>query len=55
MRGSRLRLIRLYLRVLPLHMLGLLSFGLANLWAGSCQYACAAAFYKDMMTQPGDV
>lgn len=49
MRGNKMRLFRLYLRVLPLHLLGLFSFGLANIWAGCCQYACVAAFYKDMM------
>ncbi|MDO5132914.1 MAG: DUF975 family protein, partial [Eubacteriales bacterium] len=51
MRGSRIRLLLLYLRVLPLHLLGLFSFGLANLWAGSCRHACAAAFYRDMMSR----
>lgn len=49
MNGSRLRLIRLFLRLLPLHLLGVFSFGLANLYAGICQNACAAAFYKDLM------
>lgn len=55
MRGSRLRLIRLYLRLLPLHLLGIFSFGLANLYAGVCQNACAAAFYKDLMQKNSSV
>jgi uncharacterized membrane protein len=49
MDGNRLRLIRLILRLLPMHLLGIFSFGLANIWAGCCQHACTAAFYKDMI------
>jgi uncharacterized membrane protein len=49
MAGNRFRLIRLILRLLPMHLLGIFSFGLANIWAGCCQHACTAAFYKDMM------
>lgn len=51
MAGNRIRLFLLILRSLPLHLLGIFSFGLANLYAGCIQYACVAAFYKDMMTQ----
>lgn len=51
MGGNRIRLFLLILRSLPLHLLGIFSFGLANLYAGCIQYACVAAFYKDMMTQ----
>jgi uncharacterized membrane protein len=51
MRGNRIRLFCLLLRSLPLHLLGVFSFGVANLYAGCNQYACVAAFYKDMMTQ----
>lgn len=51
MAGNRIRLLLLILRSLPLHLLGIFSFGLANLYAGCLQYACVAAFYKDMMTQ----
>ena len=53
MDGNRLRLIRLILRLLPMHLLGIFSFGLANIWAGCCQHACTAAFYKDMMQVSG--
>ena len=52
MHGNRVRLLLLYFHILPLHLLGLFSFGLANIWASCCQYACVAAFYKDMMTAP---
>lgn len=50
MRGNRLRLLMLYVRLLPLHLLGIFSLGLANIWVSCCQYACVTAFYKDMMT-----
>jgi uncharacterized membrane protein len=50
MRGNRLRLLLLYIRLLPLHLLGVFSLGLANIWVSCCQYACITAFYKDMMT-----
>lgn len=49
MRGNRLRLLLLYIRLLPLHLLGIFSLGLANIWVSCCQYACITAFYKDMM------
>lgn len=49
MHGNRIRLLFLFIRVLPLHLLGIFSIGLANIWAGCCQQACSAAFYKDMM------
>lgn len=50
MHGNRIRLFRLYLRLLPLHLLGLFSLGLANIWASCCQQASVTAFYKDMMS-----
>ena len=50
MRGNRMRLFRLYLRLLPLHLLGLFSLGIANVWASCCQYASVTAFYKDIMS-----
>lgn len=50
MRGNRLRLLMLYVRLLPLHLLGIFSLGLVNIWVSCCQYACVTAFYKDMMT-----
>lgn len=50
MRGNRLRLFMLYLRILPLHLIGLFSFGIANIWVECCQQACITAFYKDLMT-----
>ena len=49
MKGNRIRLLKLYIRLLPLHLLGIFSFGIANIWTSCCQYACVAAFYKDMM------
>ena len=51
MKGNRIRMFCLLLRSFRLHLLGVFSFGLANLYAGCNQYACVAAFYKDMMTQ----
>lgn len=53
MNGNRIRLLRLYIRILPLHLLGIFSFGVANIWTSCCQYACVAAFYKDMMLTAG--
>ncbi len=50
MQGNRIRFILLILRLIPLHLLGIFSFGLANIWIGCCQHACTAAFYKDLMT-----
>ena len=50
MRGNRLRLLMLYVRLLPLPLLGIFSLGLVNIWVSCCQYACVTAFYKDMMT-----
>ena len=50
MHGNRIRLLRLYIRLLPLHLLGLFSFGIANIWTACCQYASVTAFYKDMMS-----
>lgn len=54
MQGNRIRLILLILRLVPMHLLGIFSFGLANIWAGCCQHACTAAFYKDMMQQASE-
>ena len=51
MRGNRIRLFLLLFRLVPMHLLGIFSFGVANLYAGSCQHACSAAFYKDIMEQ----
>ena len=50
MQGNRIRLLKLYIRLLPLHLLGLFSFGIANVWTACCQYASVTAFYKDMMS-----
>ena len=50
MHGNRIRLLKLYIRLLPLHLLGLFSFGIANIWTACCQYASVTAFYKDMMS-----
>ena len=54
MQGNRIRLILLILRLIPMHLLGVFSFGLANIWAGCCQHACTAAFYKDMMQRASE-
>lgn len=50
MRGSRLRYFLLMLRIVPLHLLGILSFGITMLWTGSYQQAASAAFYKDLLS-----
>ena len=50
MQGNRIRLLRLYLRLLPLHLLGLFSLGIANVWVSCCQQASVTAFYKDMIS-----
>jgi len=49
MRGSRVRYLRLMLRLLPLHLLTVFSFGLTAMWTGSYQRAAAAAFYRDLL------
>ena len=48
-RGHSLRLFRLYLSFLPLHLLGVLSLGIAGLWVSSYSHAAEAAFYRDLM------
>lgn len=50
MRGNRLRYFLLMLRILPLHLLGIVSFGVTMLWTGSYQQAASAAFYKDLLS-----
>lgn len=50
MRGNRFRLFLLYLRLMPMHLLGIFSLGIANVFASCCQFACSAAFYKDLMS-----
>ena len=49
MRGNRIRYLRLMLRILPLHLLTVFSFGLTAMWTGSYQRAAAAAFYRDLL------
>lgn len=50
MRRNRMRFFLLMLRIVPLHLLGALCFGLTELWTGSYQRAASAAFYKDMIS-----
>ncbi len=49
MRGHFVRLFRLYLSFIPLHLLSILSLGIAGLWVSSYSHAAEAAFYKDLM------
>lgn len=48
-RGHFARLFILYLSFLPLHLLSILSLGVAGLWVSSYSHAAEAAFYKDLM------
>ncbi len=48
-RGSRLRLILFYLSYLPLHLLGLISFGITEPLVLTYLYAGEAAFYADLV------
>ena len=47
--GHKMRLFRLCLSFLPLHLLTAISFGDAGLWVSSYFHAAEAAFYKDLM------
>jgi uncharacterized membrane protein len=49
MQGHRLRFLLLHLSFLPLHLLGLLSLGLANAWVSAYENAAVAAFYIDLL------
>ena len=49
LRGHKMRLFRLCLSFLPLHLLTAISFGVAGLWVSSYFHAAEAAFYKDLM------
>lgn len=49
MRGHRIRLFFLHLSFLPLHLLGLLSVGIGNLWVTAYEDAALAAFYMDLV------
>lgn len=48
-RGSTLRLLGLHLSFLPLHLLGLLSLGVAELWIAGYLGVTLAAFYRDLL------
>ncbi len=50
MQGRRKDYILLTLSFIPLHLLGLLSFGIGSFWVMSYQECACAAFYKDMIT-----
>lgn len=45
--GHKGRLFKLYLSFLPLHILTVLSLGVAGLWVSSYSHAAEAAFYRD--------
>ena len=45
--GHKGRLFKLYLSFLPLHILTILSLGVAGLWVSSYSHAAEAAFYRD--------
>lgn len=49
MKGSKGRYILLFLSFIPLDLLGLLSFGLAQFWVTSYYYSSCAAFYCDLV------
>lgn len=46
--GHKGRLFKLYLSFLPVHILTVLSLGVAGLWVSSYSHAAEAAFYKDL-------
>lgn len=48
-RGHRIRLFRLYLSFLPLHILTIISMGVAGLWVSCYSQAAEAAFYRDLI------
>ena len=50
MKGHKARLFRLYLSFIPLMLVGIISFGTANLWINSYIHAATAAFYKDRVS-----
>lgn len=52
MKGSKGRYFLLFLSFIPLDLLGLLSFGLAQFWVTSYYYASCAAFYRDLVAPP---
>ena len=45
--GHKGRLFKLYLSFLPLHILTVLSLGVAGLWVSCYSHAAEAAFYRD--------
>ncbi len=48
-KGNFMRLLSLSVSFLPLHILSILSLGVAGLWVSSYAHAAEAAFYKDLM------
>jgi len=52
MAGRKGRLLYISLSFLPLYLLGLLSFGIANLWVSAYHAAALAAFYRREAAQP---
>ena len=49
MKGSKLRLLLLYISFLPIMLLGAISFFLPLLWVGAYTSASDAAFYQDLI------
>lgn len=49
MKGNRILLLYIRLTFLPLMALGLLSFGIANLWVSAYRHAADAAFYRGLI------
>ena len=49
MKGNRILLFYIHLSFVPLSALGLLSFGIANLWITAYRCASDAAFYRGLM------
>lgn len=50
MKGHKKRLLYIFISFIPLFLLGLLSFGIADLWVLAYFFATLAAFYRDLMT-----
>ncbi len=51
MKGSKVRLLGLYLSFLPLQFVSLLTFGIGNLWVTPYMNTAYAFFYNDLTTQ----
>ena len=51
MKGHLLQALLLKLSFIPISLLGLLSFGIGNLWIKAYRFASFSVFYKELLTQ----